>query len=256
MTMRTYAITGGATGIGAELKRQLVAAGHRVISVDIKEGDVVADLSTSTGRQAAVDGVRALAPEGLDAFIPCAGLPPVAKPWSLIAKVNYFAVITTVEGLRDLVAKKKGSVLFVSSNSAPMIGTDDAFVQSCLSGDEPAACAHVETRDGQTAYAGSKRAMTIWMRRHVVEYAAGGVRLNAIAPGITMTPLTDRVLADAEYGPAIKAFGDMVPVGANAQPSDIANVMRFMLSDEASYLCGSVFFVDGGSDAMLRPEQF
>ena len=46
MTMRTYAITGGATGIGAELKRQLVAAGHRVISVDIKEGDVVADLST------------------------------------------------------------------------------------------------------------------------------------------------------------------------------------------------------------------
>ena len=58
--MRTYAITGGATGIGAELKRQLLVAGHRVISVDIKEGDVVADLSTKQGRQTAVDGVRAL----------------------------------------------------------------------------------------------------------------------------------------------------------------------------------------------------
>lgn len=57
--MRTYAITGGATGIGAELKRQLVAAGHRVISVDIKEGDVIADLSTLEGRQAAIDGVHA-----------------------------------------------------------------------------------------------------------------------------------------------------------------------------------------------------
>lgn len=254
--MRTYAMTGGATGIGAELKRQLQAAGHRVISVDIKEGDILADLSTAAGRQAAIDGVRALAPEGLDAFIPCAGLPPVAKPFSLIAKVNYFAVVATVEGLRDLVAKKKGSILFVSSNSAPMIGTADPFVQDCLSGDEAAACAAVDARDGQTAYGGSKRAVTIWMRRHVVEYAAAGVRLNAVAPGITMTPLTERVLADKDFGPAIKQFGDMVPVGYNAQPEHIANVMRFMLSDDASYLCGSVFFVDGGSDAMLRPDDF
>ena len=254
--MRTYAMTGGATGIGAELKRQLLEAGHRVISVDIKEGDVIADLSTPQGRQAAVDGVRALAPDGLDGFIPCAGLPPVAKPFSLIAQVNYFAVVATVEGLRDLLEKKRGSVLFVSSNSAPMIGSEDAFVQGCLAGDEAAACNAIDKRDGQTAYAGSKRAVTIWMRRHVVDYAASGVRLNAVAPGITMTPLTERVMADKEYGPAIKEFGDMVPVGVNAQPADIANVMRFMLSDEAGYLCGSVLFVDGGSDAMLRPNDF
>ena len=94
------------------------------------------------------------------------------------------------------------------------------------------------------------------MRRHVVEYAAAGVRLNAVAPGITMTPLTERVMADAEYGPAIREFGSMVPVARNGQPADIANVMRFMLGDEAAYLCGSVFFVDGGSDAMLRPDDF
>ena len=46
------------------------------------------------------------------------------------------------------------------------------------------------------------------------------------------------------------------PVGRAAQPADIANVMKYMLDDEAGYLCGSVFFVDGGSDAMLRPEDF
>ncbi len=254
--MQTYAMTGGATGIGAELKRQLRDAGHRVISVDIKEGDVIADLSTVAGRVAAVDGVRGLAPDGLDGFIPCAGLPPVAKPLSLITKVNYFAVVATVEGLRDLLEKKKGSVLFVSSNSAPMIKADDSYIQSCLAGDEGGACTEIEGRDGHTAYAGSKRAVTMWMRRHVVEYAAAGVRLNAVAPGITMTPLTELVYADAELGPVMKEFGDMVPVGSTAQPSHIANVMRFMLSDEASYLCGSVFFVDGGSDAMLRPDDF
>jgi NAD(P)-dependent dehydrogenase (short-subunit alcohol dehydrogenase family) len=254
--MRTYAMTGGATGIGAELKRQLLAEGHRVISVDIKEGDIIADLSTMAGRQAAIDGVRELAPDGLDGFVPCAGLPPVAKPFSLIARVNYFAVVATVEGLRDLLEKKKGSVLFVSSNSAPMVATDDSFVQACLAGQEEAACTEIDGRDGHSAYAGSKRAVTIWMRRHVVDYAASGVRLNAVAPGITMTPLTDLVFADAELGKVMKEFGDMVPVGNPAQPPDIANVMRFMLSDEASYVCGSVFFVDGGSDAMLRSDDF
>jgi NAD(P)-dependent dehydrogenase (short-subunit alcohol dehydrogenase family) len=106
--MRTYAMTGGATGIGAELKQQLRAAGHKVISVDIKEGDIIADLSTVEGRKAAVEGIHSLAPDGLDGFIPCAGLPPVAKPLSLIAQVNYFAVVATVEGLRGLLQKKKG----------------------------------------------------------------------------------------------------------------------------------------------------
>ena len=254
--MGIYAMTGGATGIGAELKSQLLAAGHEVISVDIKEGDVIADLSTAEGRQAAIDGVRERAPEGLDGFIPCAGLPPVARPLSLVAQVNYFAVIATVEGLRDLVAKKKGSILFVSSNSAPMVPADDPFVQGCLSGDEAATCAALEERDGHTAYAGSKRAVTIWMRRNVVDYAKDGIRLNAVAPGITMTPLTERVLEDEEMGDVIKEFSDMVPLGGSAQPVQIANVMRFMLGEEANFVCGSVFFVDGGSDAMLRAEDF
>lgn len=254
--MGIYAMTGGATGIGAELKRQLLDAGHQVISVDIKEGDIIADLSTDQGRQTAIDGIRERAADGLDGFIPCAGLPPVAKPLSLIAQVNYFAVVATVEGLRDLLAKKRGTVLIVASNSAPMIGNDDSFVQACLSGDEAAACTDIEGRDGHTAYAGSKRAITVWMRRNVVEYAAAGVRLNAIAPGITLTPLAEQVMADPELGEVMKQFGEMVPWGGTAQPAQIANVMRFMLSEEADFVCGSIFFVDGGSDAMLRADDF
>jgi NAD(P)-dependent dehydrogenase (short-subunit alcohol dehydrogenase family) len=254
--MRTYAMTGGATGIGAELKRQLLDQGHKVISVDIKEGDIIADLSTAQGRQAAIAGVMERAPAGLDGFIPCAGLPPVAKPLSLIARVNYFAVIATVEGLRDLLAMKNGCVLLVSSNSAPMVATDDTFVQNCLAGDEEAACTEIDARDGHTAYAGSKRAITIWMRRNVVDYAKSGVRVNAVAPGITMTPLTEQVFADPELGQVMKEFGETVPLGGAAQPAQIANVMRFMLSEEADFVCGSVFFVDGGSDAMMRTDDF
>ena len=53
--MASYALTGGATGIGAALKQQLISAGHQVITVDIKEGDIIADLSTLEGRQAAIE---------------------------------------------------------------------------------------------------------------------------------------------------------------------------------------------------------
>ena len=254
--MGMYAITGGATGIGAELKRQLLEAGHQVIWADSRDGDIVADLGTAEGRQVAIDGIRERAPQGLDGFIPCAGLPPVARPLSVIAGVNYFAAVETVAALRDLLAMKRGTALLVASNSAPMITSDDPYVQACLSGDEAAACAQLENRDGHSAYAGSKRALVLWMRRNVVAYAAAGVRLNAVAPGITQTPLTEQVMADPELGEAMKQFAGMVPWGGTAKPADIANVMRFMLSKESNFVCGSVFFVDGGSDAMLRSDDF
>lgn len=252
--MAIYAMTGGATGIGAELRRQLLDRGDQVISVDIREGDIIADLSTGEGRAAAIAGICERAPAGLDGFIPCAGLPPVARPLSLIASVNFFAVVELVEGLRDLVGLRRGTVLIVSSNSAPMVPGDDPFVQACLSGDEAAALAHVETRDGHVAYAGSKRAITRWMRGKVVDYARAGVRLNAVAPGITRTPLSEQVMSDEELGPAMQQFGDMTPWGGTAQPAQIANVMRFMLSPESDFMCGSTVFVDGGSDAMMRPD--
>jgi len=251
-----YAMTGGATGIGAALREQLRERGDRVIVVDIKEGDIVADLSTEAGRRAAIDGIRAAAPDGLDGFIPCAGLGPFVKPLSTITRVNYFAVVATIEGLRDLVAKKNGSVLLVSSNSAPMVGNEDAYVQLCLAGDEAGACTEIEGRDGHTAYAGSKRAVTLWMRRNVLDYARGGVRLNAVAPGITITPLTESAFNDPEFGQAMRDFSAATPVGGSAQPGQIADAMRFLLSPEASFVCGAVLFVDGGTDAMLRPDSF
>jgi NAD(P)-dependent dehydrogenase (short-subunit alcohol dehydrogenase family) len=254
--MATYAMTGGATGIGACLKEMLFSQGDEVIVVDIKEGDIIADLATAEGRQAAINGIQARAPEGLDGFIPCAGLPPVARPLSLIAQVNYFAVTETVEGLLGLLEKRGGSVLLVSSNSAPMVPTSDPFVQACLAGNEEEACEDILGRDGHTAYAGSKRAITVWMRRKVVEYARRGIRINAVAPGITMTPLTEQVYADEEMGQLMRDFGDAVPLGGTARPEQIAHTMLFMLSAKADFLAGSVFFVDGGSDAMMRPDDF
>jgi len=251
-----FAMTGGATGIGAATKNQLLGEGHKVIVVDIKDADIIADLSTVEGRQTAVDGICAAAPEGLDGFVACAGVGPNVKPHSLVAKINYFGVLATVEGVKNQVAMNKGVIVIISSNSAPMPGTNEDFINLCLEGKEEEACTLIDTLDGHNAYAGSKQAITRWMRRNTATYAAEGVRMNAVAPGITGTPLTDKVMEDPDFAQAMKDFGDSVPTGSIGRPEQIAAAVCFLLKPEADFICGSVLFADGGHDAMLRPDQF
>lgn len=254
--MAVYAMTGGATGIGAAVKQQLRDAGHQVIVVDIKDADIIADLSSAEGRQAAIEALHDVAAEGLDGFVACAGLGPNVTPHSLVAQVNYFGAVALVEGVKDLVAKRRGSAVLISSNSASMPGYNTDFVDRLLAGDEAGACELIDTLDGQTAYGGSKLALTRWMRRNTPAWARQGIRLNAVAPGITRTPLTDKAFVDPTYGQAMKDFSESVPIGAMGQPEQIADAVCFLLSDKAAFVCGSVLFVDGGHDAMFRPDQF
>jgi len=254
--MGTYAVTGGAAGIGSAVREQLAARGHEVIVVDLDGADIVADLATEGGRRAAIDAITERAPDGLDGFVPCAGVGPSVTPPSLVTRINYFGTVVLVEALRPLVARKRGCMVLISSNSAPM-GADAGYVERCLSGDEAAAAAAADAiGDGQNAYAGSKLALTRWMRRRSTAYAKEGVRMNAVALGITRTALTDRVMADERLGPAIRGFGATIPTGSIGVPGQIANVIAFLLSPGADFMCGSVVFADGGHDAMLRPDEF
>lgn len=257
--MAIYAMTGGATGIGAAIKRQLRERGDTVIVVDIKDADIIADLSTTAGRELAVAEIKKASPEGLDGYVPCAGLGPSARPASLIAAVNYFGAIETTQGLCEHLALKQGKVVFISSNSAPMAVHDVELVDAFLAADEAKTAELLGQRGDsayQDAYAGSKLALARWMRRNVSEWAKRGVAINAIAPGIVTTPLTDAVKADPIQAKAIAEFSAMVPAAREGKPDDIANAVSFLLSDAASFCYGSVIFVDGGSDAMLRPNDF
>lgn len=254
--MAIYAMTGGATGIGAAIKKQLTGEGHQVVVVDIQNADIVADLATEEGRHAAVAGIRDAAPDGLDGFVPCAGVGPNVRPLSLITRINYFGALATIDGVKELVAKKRGSIVVISSNSASMDGTNQQYVDLCLDGKEQEACELIDTLDGHNAYAGSKQAITRWMRRNTPAYAAEGVRMNAVAPGITRTPLSDKVMDDPDLGQAMKDFGASVPTGSIGRPEQIASAVCYLLSPAADFCCGSVLFVDGGHDALFRPDQF
>ena len=254
--MGVYILTGGVTGIGAAVKNQLLEAGHEVFTIDIQSGDFQADLTDVAQRLSAIKAVNEKYPEGIDGFIPCAGLGPHTKPLSLITQINYFAAVEITQAMMPLLEKRKGSVVMVSSNSASMQGLNDEYVSALLEGNEIKACELVSGLDGHNAYAGSKYALTVWMRRKNAEYAAKGIRVNAVAPGITRTPLTDKVLEDKELGQFLKEFSETVPLGKLAEPEQIANVITFLLSEQASFVSGSVFFIDGGHDAMLRPDDF
>lgn len=252
--MGIYAITGGATGIGAAVKARLKNQGDTVIVVDIKDADIIADLSTEAGRQTAIGGIQSLAPDGLDGFIPCAGLGPTAKDWGLVVAVNYFGVRSVTEGLQEWLVKKQGRVVIISSNSASLPGTDETLLTALGNNDEAAAKKIVSTLDGHHAYAGSKRALTKWMRSVTSDFIQSGVGINAIAPGATMTPLLEEGLGDEVFGDLIRDFKG--PLDRYCEPEEMADIILFLLSDKAAVLGGVVLFADGGMDATLRPEEF
>jgi NAD(P)-dependent dehydrogenase (short-subunit alcohol dehydrogenase family) len=253
--MGTYVITGGASGIGAAIREQLQSEGHRVIVVDIQQADIIADLSTAAGRAASIQAIEEATREELTGLVTCAGVGTHTANLELIAAVNYFGSVELIEGLLPTLTAHRSTVLLISSNSAPM-ATNPEYVEALLANDEAKARKIASTMEAQPVYSGSKLAVTRWMRRHTQAYAAQGVRMNAIGPGYTKTPLSAAVENDAKYGEAIQQFIASIPIGRPGLPQDMANAASFLLSEKASFICGSMLFIDGGHDAMLRPDDF
>ena len=104
-------------------------------------------------------------------------------------------------------------------------------------------------------YMVGKRALAYWMRRNVTAYAKDGIRMNAVAPGPIDTPMTKPLFDNPEMAEIMKYLLDATPLGRAGQPEEIARVIRFMLSPESSYICGSVLYIDGGYDAATRTDQ-
>lgn len=251
--MGIYALTGSASGIGAELATKLAAQGHSLITVDIKDADIIADLTTPAGRQAAVEAILEKAPDGLDGFVPLAGLGGGSAPDLLITKLNYFGTVELLIGLRGALAKKSSAVVLLCSNSSPMMEPDEAFLEALLAVDEEAALARAEELPAGTHYMQTKRALNYWMRTNAMAYGRDGIRMNGIAPGPTLTPMTRPLFESEEYGPIMESLLDATPIKRAAEAEEIASCIMFLLSPESSYVHGCLLWADGGYDANTRP---
>lgn len=255
--MPVTAISGSASGIGAAVSTALRAAGHRVIGIDRSNAEVIADLSTPQGREAAIAQVLELSDGVLDGLVCCAGVGVTAPSCGLILAVNYFGISQLLSGLAGALAKGDSpAALVIGSVAATQTGADQqAMTEAMLAGDEANAL-ELANALGQphVAYACSKYAITHHARRTSSSWASKGIRLNVVAPGAVETPLHQASLDDARFGKAVREF--VAPLGRAGHPQEIAALVAFLQSRQAAFIHGSVVFIDGGMDAMVRPQRF
>lgn len=257
--MGIYVITGGTTGIGAQVRRMLVEEGHEVFNLDFKGGDYLADLSKPEGRKGAIEAVFAKYPDGIDGLICNAGVGPVF-PVTTIFSLNFFASTQIAEGLRPLLKKKRGCCVVTSSNSITNHTVREDWVDMLTNVNDEQRVLEIakDIPDNLRphAYSSSKHALARWVRRVSPSWATDGLRINAVAPGNTTTPMT-KGMTEAQMDAAL-----LIPIPTRygrkefLDAEEIANGIVFLASKKASGINGTILFIDGGIDALLRSERF
>lgn len=233
-TDRVAVVTGGARGIGAAVIAALVEEGARAVSIDLMEPAaplagaryVQADVTDRAALTAAFESVDAV--EGrLDVLVNNAGFQRVGRTeafdpeaWRQVIDVHLFGMFhCTALAIPRLRERGGGAIVSVSS-AAGIVGLP-----------------------GRGPYSAAKGAIAAFTRELAVELAPSGIRANAVAPGSTLTPLVQKGIDD---GSIHAEFVTEIPLRRLAAPDEIAHAIRFLASDEASYITGETLVVDGG----------
>jgi len=253
--MKYAVVSGAGSGIGALVRKRLENQGFSVICIDVKNGEVIADLSTEEGRESAIKQTLDMCGGKMDRLVLAAGLGGHLDDGALVARVNYFGAVALMDGFKDALAETGGRCVVIGSNSSQLrIDPNSPIVEAMLSGDESQAMDVIGDTPATGVYGNSKHAVTRAVRRRAADWGHAGISINVIAPGPTQTAMLQGVIDH----PVISKSLDMIPIPQKrfGTPEEMADIIEFMLSDTADYMQGSVIYVDGGTDAQIRPDAF
>lgn len=251
---RTYVVTGSASGIGSATKELLVGRGHCVIGVDLHDADIEVDLSTLEGRDQLVRRAEELSDGTLDGVIAIAG---ISAPTSAAVRVNYFGTLATLEGLQPLLAHSSAPRAVAVSSFALIYPPDENLLAALTARDEALAVKIADSisggSNGGPIYFTTKRALANWVRREAPssQWAGRGIALNAVAPGMVVTPMTAATRGDEEK---LRAAMEAIPMPLNghAEPIAVAGLLAWLAGEENSHVTGQIVFIDGGAEAIKR----
>lgn len=227
----TVVVTGGACGIGDAIVRAFRERGATVVSLDLLEPEepregvryLRADVSDPESVRAAFAGL-----ERVDVLVNNAGIQRVGLTGEL-----------PVESWEAVIATNLTGAFLCDSSAVPLMRRlgSGAIVHI-------ASTAAFVGLPGRGPYSAAKAGLLALTRAMAVELAPAGIRVNAVAPGFTRTGLVDQALRDGSLQESWMV--ERVPMGRLAVPEEIARVVRFLASDEASYVTGQVIVADGG----------
>ncbi len=255
---KVVAITGGAGGIGLATAQRLLARGNRVVILDL-EGPTVDRTVAELAQTASADQVIGFACDTTDEESVVTAMRSVKEHY------GYLDGMVTTAGIRQTAASALDLDLAVwsATQSVNVTGTFIAARESARLMVETgrrgsivtiASVTGISARVNQSAYCASKAAVIHLTRALSVEWAQYGIRVNAVSPGPTRTPMIElavkneglKVLDDKLYG-SLKQFRPGIPMGRLAEPEEQAAAIDFLLSDDASFITGVSLSVDGGA---------
>ena len=253
---RTYVITGTGSGIGLSTKNKLVALGNKVVGVDIKNAEVIADLSTPEGRKEAANKAIDMAGGTVDAVIANAGS---ALPIATTVSINFFGATEFISAMNSSLAKSKSPRVAITSSMASLMPNDKELVDLMLAGDERKAVARAQALVNQGGgvegliYGSTKRALSRWLRRECIKdsWAKSGIPINAVGPGIVKTPMVAEMIATQEGRDGLAKAVPM-PLNGYLEPENVADLLIWLTSEANSHVTGQTIYIDGGSDAVIR----
>lgn len=237
---RRAVVTGAGSGIGAHITEQLLKAGAKVVAADIDPigaQDAALHVECDVSETDQVVQLVAIAHEhlgGIDLLFNNAGvgsttsvLDATPEEWDRVFAVNARGTFLGAKFVLPHMLAQGYGVIINTASVAGMVGLRD-----------------------RASYCASKGAVIALTKQIAVQYAGTGIRCNCVSPGTVDSPWVSRLLAEADDpGKALEALIARQPIGRLGKPAEIAAAALYLASDDAAFITGASFVIDGGLTA-------